>query len=346
MSGVGLLKRLGMTLPVVQAPIGSASTPALVAAVSNAGGLGMLALTWTSPDAIRAAVREVQALTPHTFGVNLVLEWPQHERLAICLAEGISVISTFWGDPAPYVDTVHRAGALHVHTVGSAAEAQRAVQAGVDVIVAQGWEAGGHVWGQVSTVVLVPAVVDAIQPVPVLAAGGIGDGRGLAAVLTLGAAAGWVGTAYLVAHESRAHPRYQQAVLAARETDTAHGTMFNDGWPDAPHRALRGSTIDAWEAAGRPNPGSRPGEQDVVATDLTGRRLLRYGDDLPVAGTTGEIEAMAMYAGQSAGLVRRSRPAAEITRGLAYDARRALSLSTSSEWHRNLQNADVAGNGR
>ena len=248
-----LLERLGMTLPVVQAPIGSAATPALAAAVSEAGGLGMLALTWTGVDRAREMIRQTQASTARPFGVNLVLEWSQHERLAACLQEGVKIISTFWGDPEPYVEAVHTAGALHLHTVGSADEARRAVEAGVDAVVAQGWEAGGHVWGQVATMALVPAVVDAVQPVPVLAAGGIADGRGLAAVLALGATAGWVGTAFLLSAESVAHPDYQAALVAAQDTGTVHGVVFDGGWPDAPHRALRNSTTTAWEASGRPS---------------------------------------------------------------------------------------------
>ncbi|MGH3097253.1 MAG: NAD(P)H-dependent flavin oxidoreductase, partial [Streptosporangiales bacterium] len=294
--------------------------PALAAAVSNAGGLGMLALTWTDLDRCRERIRATQQLTSQPFGVNVVLEWPQIDRLKVCLEENVGVVSTFWGDPAPYTEMSHQAGAIHVHTVGSAAEARRAVEVGVDAVVAQGWEAGGHVWGQVSTLALVPAVVDAVAPIPVLAAGGIGDGRGLAAVLALGAAAGWVGTRFLLATEAHVHPDYQARVAAAAETDTAYGVIFDGGWPDAPHRALRTSTVQAWEASGRPPAGRRPGEGDVIAAAGNGSELRRYGDDLPTPSTTGEVEAMALYAGQGCGLVHHSAPAAVITRTLADDA--------------------------
>ena len=144
-----LCRVLGLTAPVVQAPIGSAATPALAAAVSNAGGLGMLALSWTPPDAVRARLRDVRARTERPFGANVILEWDQRERIAACLAESVPVVSTFWGDPAPYVDLIHAGNALPLHSVGSAAEADHAVAAGVDVIVAQGWEraAGfGDMW--------------------------------------------------------------------------------------------------------------------------------------------------------------------------------------------------------
>ncbi|MDB5443017.1 MAG: 2-nitropropane dioxygenase, partial [Phenylobacterium sp.] len=250
-----LTERLGIAEPIVQAPMGGASCPALAAAVSGAGGLGMLALSWHPPAAVRAAIAETRALTDKPFGVNLVLAFPQAERLAVCLEEGVPVISFFWGDPAPHVAACHAAGATVVSTVASADQARRAVEAGVDVVVAQGWEAGGHVLGEVATLPLTRAVVDAIAPVPVLAAGGITDGRGLAAALALGAAGAWIGTRFLATPEAAIHPRYRARLIEARETETVHTTLFDVGWPDAPHRVLRNATVDAWEAAGRPATG-------------------------------------------------------------------------------------------
>ena len=314
----GFCERVGLTLPVVQAPIGGASTPELVAAVSGAGGLGMLALTWTPVERVPSRVQRTQALTERPFGVNLVLAWPMQERLTTCLELGVPVVSTFWGDPSPYVPLVHEAGALHLHTIGSADEARRAVDAGVDVIVAQGHEAGGHVCGTVSTLALVPAVVDAVGPVPVLAAGGITDGRGLAAVLALGAEAAWMGTRFLATQEADAHPDYQSRLVAAAETDTVYSGVFDGGWPDAPHRTLRNRTTDA--AAG----GGRPGEGEPVAVRPGGSTVARYDSDLPTRRTSGEVDAMALYAGQGVGLVRDVRTAAEVAREIAADAEHLL----------------------
>jgi NAD(P)H-dependent flavin oxidoreductase YrpB (nitropropane dioxygenase family) len=338
-------RRLGLTVPVVQAPIGSASTPELAAAVSNAGGLGMLALTWAPHDTVRRRIRAVRALTDRPFGVNLILQWPQHARVQACADESVAVVSTFWGDPRPYVDAIHAGGALHVHTVGSADEAVRAVEAGVDVIVAQGWEAGGRVWGEVATLPLVPAVVDAVRPVPVIAAGGVGDGRGLAAVLVLGADAGWVGTRFLLAHEASVHDEWRRRILAASETSTVYSTVFDRGWPDAPHRTLRNSTVDAWERAGRPAGPGRPGEEDVVARAPDGRHLVRYGPDTPIRGTTGAVEALALYAGQSAGLIGELRPAAAIVEDLAREAAEALAGSRPGERGWCCGRAGAAGRG-
>jgi nitronate monooxygenase len=319
--------RLGLTAPVVQAPVGSASTPELAAAVSNAGGLGMLALSWTPPASVRERIRATRALTDRPFGVNLVLEWDQHERVRACAEEPVAVVSTFWGDPRPYVDAIHALGALHLHTVGSAEEARRAVEAGVDVIVAQGWEAGGRVRGEVASLPLVPAIVDAVRPVPVIAAGGVADGRGLAAVLVLGADAGWVGTRFLLAQEASVHHEWRRRIRDASETSTWYGTVFDRGWPDAPHRTLRNSTLEAWERAGRPGAPRRPGEGDVVAHAPDGTCLYRYGANAPVCGTTGNVEALALYAGQSAGIVQDVRPAAAIVDELVAGAVEALTNS-------------------
>jgi nitronate monooxygenase len=320
---------LGIDVPIVQAPIGGLSTPDLAAAVSNAGALGTLSVTWRDPERLRELLAETKRLTDRPFGVNLVLEWPPDERLAICLEAGVRLVSFFWGDPVPYVDRVHDAGALVSLTVGSAEEARQAVAAGVDVVVTQGWEAGGHVWGKVATLPLVPRVVDAVAPVPVVAAGGIADGRGLAAVLALGAAGAWMGTRFLLSEEASVHEHYRRRVAAARETDTAHTDIFDVDWPDSPLRVLRNQTVDSWEAVGRPAIGRRPREDEVVGHNELGEPVLRYSSSAPTAGTTGKIEEMMMYAGQSVGLVDRLLPAGEIVREVADEAARVLERARS-----------------
>jgi nitronate monooxygenase len=300
---------LGIEEPIVQAPM--AAVPELAAAVSNAGGLGMLSLTWSTPAG--DVVRETMALTDRPFGGNLVLASDQHHRLGEALEAGLRIVSLFWGDPGPYVEQVHDANGVVLQTVGSAEEARRAVEIGVDVIVAQGWEAGGHVWGQVATLPLVPAVVDAVSPVPVIAAGGIGDSRGVAAVMALGAQAAWVGTRFLLAQEMPIHEEYRRRLLDAVETDTRwYADLYEVGWPDAPNRSLLNSTAEAWEAAGRPPSGSRPGEGDVIAHFASGEAIVRYEPAAPMVGTTGDVEAVSMWAGQSVALARKPQPAAEI----------------------------------
>ena len=318
---------LGIDVPIAQAPV--SDVPALAAAVSNAGGLGVLQLSWLDLEQARAAIRETRRLTDRPFGVNLVLEWEQHERLAVALEEGVAVVSLFWGDPAPYVTAIREGGARCIVTIGSAAEAQRAVSAGADAIVAQGWEAGGHVWGEVSTLALVPAVVDAISPVPVVAAGGVSDGRGLAAVLSLGAAGAWVGTRFVASQEAGQHPLYKQLVCEAVETDTVHSSLFDVGWPLAPHRTLRNSTVRLWEQGGRSPSGVRPGEGEPVAARVDGTPVPRYSVDDPTSEMTGQLEALALYAGQGAALVHEVLPAGEIVSTMAAEAMRVLAGLTA-----------------
>jgi NAD(P)H-dependent flavin oxidoreductase YrpB (nitropropane dioxygenase family) len=300
---------LGIEKPVVQAPM--SAVPQLAAAVSNAGALGMLALTWSTPAG--DPVRETASLTERPFGGNLILNSDQHRRLDEALEAGLRIVSLMWGDPSGYVEQVHDADGVVLQTVGSAEEARRAVARGVDVIVAQGWEAGGHVWSQVATLPLVPAVVDAVAPVPVIAAGGIGDARGVAAVLALGAQAAWLGTRFLFAQEMPIHEEYLRRLTEAAETDAQwYANLYEVGWPDAPHRALRNSTAEMWEAAGRPLPGSRPGEGEVIAHFASGEPILRYATAAPLVGTTGDIDALSLWAGQSVALGRQPQPAAEI----------------------------------
>jgi len=300
---------LGIEQPIVQAPM--AMDPRLPAAVSNAGALGTVAIWWA--DDAGAVVRETAALTDRPFAGNFVLESDQHRRVDQALEAGLRIVSLMWGDPGSYVDAVHDAGAILLHTVGSAEEARRAVGSGVDVVVAQGWEAGGHVWGSVATLPLVPAVVDAVAPVPVIAAGGIGDARGVAAVMALGAQAAWLGTRFLLADEMPIHEEYGRQLIAAAETDAEwYADLYEVGWPDSPHRAIHNSTAEAWEAAGRPPPGSRPGEGEVIAHFASGEPILRYSPAPPLIGVTGEIEALSLWAGQSVALAKRRQPAATI----------------------------------
>ena len=300
---------LGIEQPIVQAPM--AAIPGLAAAVSNAGALGMLTLTWS--DDAGAVVRETAAQTTRPFGGNLILIDDQHHRLDQALAAGLRIVSFMWGDPSGYIGPVHDAGGIVMHTVGTAEEARRSVASGADVIVAQGREAGGHVWGTIGTLPLVPAVVDAVAPVPVIAAGGIGDARGVAAVLALGAQAAWLGTRFLLAEEMPIHDDYRRRLIAAAETDAQlYPNLYEVGWPDSPHRALRNSTATAWEAAGRPPLAQRPGAGDVIAHFASGEAIVRYEPAPPMAGTTGDIEALSMWAGQGVALARERQSAADI----------------------------------
>jgi NAD(P)H-dependent flavin oxidoreductase YrpB (nitropropane dioxygenase family) len=318
---------LGIEYPIIAAPMGPDLTgPDLVAAVSNAGGLGILQAQLCPPPLFRQEIRRVRALTDRPFGVNLILHFPVEDHVAVCLEERVPVLSFFWGDPTPYVGPAHAAGVKVFHQVGSVAEAERAAAAGIDVIVAQGVEAGGHIAGEVSTLALIPRVVDAVAPRPVVAAGGIADGRGVVAVLALGAQAAVLGTRFLASAESRAHPHYKQRLLEGDEGGTVRTILFGHGWPNAPHRTLRTAFVEQWlgqEARGQE---SRLDEPDVGQTVIGGQAMPvpRFLSMPPNHEARGDIDSMALLAGQGVGLVREIKPAGHIVHELVEEARQII----------------------
>jgi NAD(P)H-dependent flavin oxidoreductase YrpB (nitropropane dioxygenase family) len=314
---------LGLDVPIVQAGMGNVALADLAAAVSGAGALGTLALPMAPPPLLRAEIRRVRERTPRPLAVNFLLPFLEPPALEAVLAEGVEVVVLAWGDPREGIRRCHDAGARAGVQVGSVDEAAAAAEAGADFVIAQGVEAGGHVCGTVSTLVLVPLVVDRVRPLPVVAAGGIGDARGIVAVLAAGADAACLGTRFLLTPEAAVHPRYREALLAAGAEDTELTTLFDVGWA-APHRVLRGAaTFAAWEAAGRPPAGARPGEGEVVANLRLGEArvpLPRYGPMPPAADAEGEVDALCFYAGQSCALVQTVEPAAALVRRLAAEA--------------------------
>lgn len=304
----------------------------LAAAVSNAGGLGIISFGGYPPPLLRQEIHRLRTLTNKPFGVNLILEFPLEEHISVCIEERVPVLSFFWGDSSPYVDQAHAVGLKVLDQIGSVEAAQRSAHAGVDVIIAQGVEAGGHITGQVSTMVLVPRVVDAVSPVPVVAAGGIADARGLVAALALGAEGIVLGTRFLATPEATAHPLYKQKVLEATEEDTVRTTLFGHGWPNAPHRALRTPFVDGWlehEARGSEQRADEPviGETKFGGQSVPVHRFMGYP---PSTDATGDIGSMGLLAGQSVGLVREIKPAAQIIEELLEGARQIIGQDLKS----------------
>jgi NAD(P)H-dependent flavin oxidoreductase YrpB (nitropropane dioxygenase family) len=300
--------------------------PEFVAAVSNAGGLGILQAQLAPPPLLRKEIQRVRELTDKPFGVNFILHFPIEETIAICLEERVPILSFFWGDPTPYVDRAQAVGARVLHQVGSVADAERAAKAGVDVIIAQGVEAGGHIAGKVSTLALVPRVVDAVAPRPVAAAGGIADGRGVVAILALGAQAAVIGTRFLASNECRAHSDYKKRLLAANESETVRTILFGFGWPNAPHRTLRTKFVEEWLGKEGRGQESRTDEPVVGQTVIAGQLmpLLRFMGFPPNVDATGDLDSMDLLAGQGVGLVREIKPAAEIVREMIAEANQII----------------------
>jgi nitronate monooxygenase len=304
----------------MQAPIGPAATPALAAAVSEAGGIGSLGASWTEPALLRSQIREIQRLTERPFCVNLVLAFEQEERLEVATAEGVGLISFSWGADAGLVARAHAAGCVVLAQAGDPGEAAAAVGAGCDVIVAQGIEAGGHVQGEIGVLALV-GELSRTMPVPVVATGGIADARGVRAAMAAGAVGAAVGTRFLATPEADVHADWAARLVDASAADTVLTWIFDGGWPDAAHRVLRNSTYRRWHEAGRPPRGSRPGEGETVARH-DGVDIARYSADEPRSGTSGDLEAMCLYAGQGVGLVTSVEPAADVVSRIATELAR------------------------
>jgi len=294
------------------------STPDLVAAVAAAGGVGMLPAPMLSPEGLEQALGELRARAPGAFGVNFLMPFLDPVCVPIA-ARGARLVEFFYGDPdRALVEEVHAQGALVSWQVGSVAEARAAERAGCDLVVAQGTEAGGHVRGQSSLLPLLSQVLEAVE-VPVLAAGGVATARDLAAVLACGAAGARVGTRFVAARESGAHPAYVKALIDASAGDTCLTEAYSVLWPDAPHRVLR-SAVAAAEALAEGAVGEiRLGEETVPVE--------RFSVICPSRETTGHIEAMALYAGESVEAVRDVRPAADIVAELTAGAGRLLGLA-------------------
>jgi NAD(P)H-dependent flavin oxidoreductase YrpB (nitropropane dioxygenase family) len=303
-----------MVVPVMQAPIGPAATPALVSAVCAAGGLGTLAASWTRPARLRAQIHEVQRLTDRPFCVNLVLAFDQRERLEVLVEEQVPCVSFSWGVDPGQMAYAKAAGLAVLVQVGELEAGIQAAAAGADVLIAQGTEAGGHVEATGPATHLVRTLSRRV-PTPIIAAGGIVEPASVVAAMEAGASGVAVGTSYLTAPQADVHPAYLAAMIRATAADSVLTGLFDIGWPNAPHRVLRNDTLDGWEAAGCPAPGRRPGEGEPIAS-RAGRPVVRYSDEQPTRDTDGRIESMALYAGSGVGAITTEEDAAAITERL------------------------------
>lgn len=306
---------VGCALPLQQAGMGGVAQRDLAAAVAEAGGLGMLAGVRLPAAFLAEVLDQLPQQTTGKIGVNFLMPFMDRACVEIA-ASRARLVEFFYGDPdAALVRLVHDGGALAAWQIGSVEEARQAADAGCDLIVAQGIEAGGHVRGRIGLLPLLVGVLEAVT-VPVVAAGGIGTTRAMAAALAAGADAVRVGTRFVAAAESLAHPQYKDALIQARPEDTVLTEAYSVMWPNAPHRVLRSAV-----AAAQALPDGVVGETLIGGNRLS---LPRFSTPTPLVTTTGRIEAMALYAGESVGAVRRIQPAAEIVHELTEGAERLL----------------------
>ncbi|CAI0375810.1 unnamed protein product [Linum tenue] len=305
---------LGFEYGIVQAPLGpDISGPELVAAVANAGGLGLLrAPDWEAPEYVRELIRRTRQLTSKGFGIGVVLPFPHEENLEAILEEKVAVLQVYWGDCSrELVDRAHAAGVKVVPQVGTVEGARKAVEAGVDAIIVQGREAGGHVIGQ-------------NKGIPVIAAGGIVDARGYVAALALGAQGICLGTRFVATKESNAHPMYKRKLVELDQTE--YTDVFGRArWPNAPQRAL----VTPFFVEQRKSllPHVTELDQPIIGhTVIHGqeKEIRRFGGAVPNATATGDIESMAMYAGQGVGLIEEISTASEVVEELVHGAQQLI----------------------
>ena len=302
--------------PIALGGMGSATSPALVAAVSRAGGLGALGCHYLTPEQIRERTAAIRQETNKPFGLNFLVFDMHEDAFAAALALRPAVMQFAWARPDQDLkrlfDRAHDAGSKITHMAGTVPEAERAAKAGADVIIAQGTEGGGHV-GWMASLPLIPMVVDAVQPIPVLAAGGFADGRGLVAALSLGADGILLGTRFLATVESPLHPNFKQAIVDSDGHDTQLSEIpdiaAGQVWPGAMTRSRRNKFVERW--SGR-EWALRQNRAEAIAR-------------LRAARDAGDIDEGPLSMGQDAGLIHDIPPAAEIVRRIAQEADEILS---------------------
>ena len=349
---------LGIEYPIFLAGMGvkgHATPPELVAAVSNAGGMGILGCSWLDSDEVRRRVRAVRNLTDRPFGVDLLLpasmaeavpdraemrarierDFPKHmafakslidkfglqrtvshnkamsgefirQQVDVCLEEKIPVFAAGLGDPSWVVPLAHQVGMKVMGLVGNVRNAERQKKAGVDYVIAQGYEAGGHT-GTIANFPLIPMVVDAVKPVPVIAAGAIADGRTMLAGLALGAVGVWIGTAFLLAEESQLYPAHQDEIMRGAAEDF----IITRAYTGKTARDYRNDVIKAWDESG------------LKALPMPLQGVL-MDDFIAAAEAAGRAELINNPAGQIAGMLKTKRPAREILLSMIQEAEQGI----------------------
>lgn len=294
---------LSCRYPILQAGMGGVARSELVAAVTEAGGYGFLGMVRETPDLIAREIDAVRARTDRPFGVNLIPAATDQAllevELAVCVEKRVHSLCFFWDVHADAVAIAKAAGCRVLYQVGSVEDAIAAEEAGADAVIAQGFEAGGHVHGILSSLVLLPQVVRAVS-IPVVASGGFASGESLIAALALGAQGIHCGTAFLATEESFAHAYHKDRVVRAKSEDTIYTDAFAINWPpNSPVRVIANSLTDK---LGQRLLGHDP--EDILREAIAeegGRPIYKFSTDSPLRTTTGNLECLALFAGQVAG---------------------------------------------
>lgn len=306
-----LCDRLGIKYPILLAGMGGVSLHKLVAAVSNAGGLGVIGGATLDADRLRDEIRKTRELTDKPFAVDLLAPIPDMIRpqMQVVFDEQVKVFVAGLAVPQEFIVEMHERGMVVIVMIGKVRHAMKAERSGADMVAAQGTEAGGHT-GEIGALALVPQVVDAVG-IPVLAAGGIADGRGLVAALALGAQGAVIGTRFIATPEAQAAPGYQQAILQSGEADTIRTRCYTG----KPARTIRNPYNESWESR----------RDDIKPFPYQAAYSFQQGvmDYMGMAGDA-DPERCFMPAGQGMGLIRSIKPAAELLADIVAEAEAVL----------------------
>lgn len=329
-----LTREYGIRLPFVGAGMGFIATPPLVAAVSNAGGIGVFGNAIEPPPSTQALIQQIKLATTKLFGVDFIVDdsafgpLTTDAHINVCIAEQVKLVVFHMNvPPREWVDRLHAAGARVWMQAGSVKQAVEAAALGIDAVIAQGIEAGGHNKSRTPGLQLLGQIIAAVRPVMVLAAGGIADGEGVFRALSGGAEGVWVGTRLVASTEAYAHDEYKARLVAAKDNASVTTTMFGPEYPNRPYRVLRNRVVD--EFAGRedaiPEPPPPPA---VIGKTLLFPRTFRqpyampkFSAIVPTPDTIGDFEEMGLPAGAGAGIINDIRPAAQIVATMMNDAR-------------------------
>ncbi|KAF5202035.1 Nitronate monooxygenase [Thalictrum thalictroides] len=331
---------LGVEHGIVLAPMGpDVSGPKLVAAVANAGGLGLLASPVNNYDETVKAIRKIRELTDKPFGAGILLEFDNSKTIHAIYDEKVAFLQVYWGEfPKEKVDEAHKHGVKVLHQLGSVEEARKAIAAGVDCIIAQGLEAGGHIRGTVSLMALLPRIVDLVgdRDIPVVAAGSISDARGYAAALALGAKGVCLGTRFIATKEAYANEYYKQQLLKYTEQQTDRTDLYGRKTWRADVRCLDTPFHQYWKNSPdydkliNDEPYPIIGHTTIYNAECD---LRRFAGQVANQTTTGKLENMVMLAGQGVGLVHDIVPAAEIVKSLVEGVKAIMVQLTSTSRH-------------
>jgi enoyl-[acyl-carrier protein] reductase II len=315
----------GLEAPIISAGMAFVARPPLVAAVSNAGGLGTLGAAMVSPPALRHMLWDIRKLTSRPYAVNFSGDLIGVEHVAVCIGERVPVVAFSMRLPERRHVARLRTNGIQVWAqIGSVADALAAKALGVDAIIAQGKEGGGHNTAEAATFSLLPAVREAVAPLPVIAAGGIVDGRGLVAAMALGAEAVWCGTRFVASTEAHAHDVYKDRIVRAAVGDTVRTDLFGPEWPGQRIRVIRNRAVAEAGRSARPDAVHAPIGRTRLGDDQVD--MPKFSALLPTPETLGDFEEMCLPAGESAGNIQSVRPAAAIIAGMMSEARATIDL--------------------